>query len=163
MFSHVFKSNHIGYMKTAQVLRLYKNILATVHAMTKSFVQFCSAQDGESTGVNCLVFWAHCEIEKIVMKCQVYNKGIFTILKYFSSYEILECTVDSEWNGVILLCHIQLLSYSFIQVTKTPAFNGLVKSPHTRIVKANNTTHQIKSDDLCTVWPRFAICQQSHS
>ena len=39
-----------------QVLCLYKNILSTVHAMTKLFVPFCSAQDGESTDINCLVF-----------------------------------------------------------------------------------------------------------
>ena len=33
-----------------------KNISTTVHAMTKSFVPFCSAQDGESTDMNCSVF-----------------------------------------------------------------------------------------------------------
>ena len=36
-------------------------ILKTVHAMTKSFAPFCSAQDGESTDMNCSVFWAHCK------------------------------------------------------------------------------------------------------
>ena len=39
-----------------QVLQLDNNISTTVHAMTKSFVPFCSAQDGESTDMNCLVF-----------------------------------------------------------------------------------------------------------
>ena len=38
------------------VLRLHKDILTTVHPMTKSFVPFCSAQDGESVDINCLVF-----------------------------------------------------------------------------------------------------------
>ena len=38
------------------VLRLHKVILTTVHAMTKSFAPFCSAQDGESVDINCLVF-----------------------------------------------------------------------------------------------------------
>ena len=67
--------------------------------MTKLFILFCSAQNGESTDINCLVFWAHCENGKISTKCQVYNKGIFTILDIFSQYEILisfECAVDCE-------------------------------------------------------------------
>ena len=42
------------------MLQLYKNISTTVHAMTKSFVSFCSAQD-EFTDMNCLVFWVRCE------------------------------------------------------------------------------------------------------
>ena len=58
-------------------LILHSNISTTVHAMTKSFVLFCSAQDDESTDMNCLVFWVHCKNGKILMKCQVYNKGIF--------------------------------------------------------------------------------------
>ena len=39
-------------------LTLHKNynISTTVYATTKSFVPFCSAQDGESTDMNCLVF-----------------------------------------------------------------------------------------------------------
>ena len=32
------------------------NISTTIHATTKSFVPFCSAQDGESTDMNSLVF-----------------------------------------------------------------------------------------------------------
>ena len=51
--------------------------------MTKSFVPFCSAQDGESTDMNCLVFLEHCKTGKILMKRQVYYKGIFTDLQYF--------------------------------------------------------------------------------
>ena len=39
--------------------KAFKNISTTVHAMTKSFIPFCSAQDGEATDMNCLVFWAH--------------------------------------------------------------------------------------------------------
>ena len=65
------------------VLCLYENILTTIHAMTKSFLPFCSAQDGESTDMNCLVFWTRCENGKILTKCQVYNKGIFTDFGYF--------------------------------------------------------------------------------
>ena len=34
-------------------LILHKNILTTVHAMTKPFVPFCSAQDSESADINC--------------------------------------------------------------------------------------------------------------
>ena len=60
------------------------SILTTVHAITKSFVPFCSAQDGESTDMNCLVFWAHCKNGKILTKCQVYNKEIYTSLGIFS-------------------------------------------------------------------------------
>ena len=37
-------------------LSLHNNISATVHAMTKWFVLFCSAQDGEFADINCLVF-----------------------------------------------------------------------------------------------------------
>ena len=32
------------------------HILTTIHATTKSFIPFCSAQDCESTDMNCLVF-----------------------------------------------------------------------------------------------------------
>ena len=32
---------------------LHSNISTTIHAMTKSFVPFYSAQDGESTDMNC--------------------------------------------------------------------------------------------------------------
>ena len=42
--------------KTALKLNNYTNISTTIHAMTKSFVPFCSAQDGESTDMNHLVF-----------------------------------------------------------------------------------------------------------
>ena len=38
-----------------------KNILTTLHAMTKLFVSLCSAQDGEFTDINYLVLRAHCE------------------------------------------------------------------------------------------------------
>ena len=38
------------------VLQLYKYFLTTVYAMNKLFVLFFSAQDDESTDVNCLVF-----------------------------------------------------------------------------------------------------------
>ena len=40
-------------------------ILTTVLAMTNPFVPFCSAQDGESAVMNCLVFIAHCKNGKI--------------------------------------------------------------------------------------------------
>ena len=36
--------------------RLKSCTLTTVHAMTKFFVLFCSAQDGESADMNCFVF-----------------------------------------------------------------------------------------------------------
>ena len=38
------------------LLQLYNNILKTIHAMTKSFVLFYSAHNGESTDMNCLAF-----------------------------------------------------------------------------------------------------------
>ena len=59
----------------------HKNISTTVSAITKSFLSLCSAQDGESADMNCLVFWAHCENGKILMKR--YNKGILPILGNF--------------------------------------------------------------------------------
>ena len=54
--------------------------LGTMYATAKPSVPFCLAQGGESTDMNCLVFWAHCENGKIWMKHQVYNKGILPIL-----------------------------------------------------------------------------------
>ena len=62
----------------AQELSKILCILTTVHATTKSFVPFCLPQYVESTDMNCLVFWTHCENGKILTKRQVYNKGIFT-------------------------------------------------------------------------------------
>ena len=53
------------------------------------FVPFCSVQDGESTDINCLVFWAYCENGKILMKHQVYNKRISPILGIF--YKMKYC------------------------------------------------------------------------
>ena len=76
----------------------------TIHAMTKLFVPFCSAQNNESTDMNCLVFWVHCKNGKIWTNHQVYNKGISPILGSFSKYEILislESTVDSQMNDVV--------------------------------------------------------------
>ena len=78
-------------------------ISTTIHAMTKLFVPFCSAQDGESAEINYSVFWAHCENGKNSTKCQVYNKGIFPISSNFLQNEILislKSAVDFEWNGV---------------------------------------------------------------
>ena len=56
---------------------LFINISTTVHATTKQFVPFCSAQDGEFTNTNCLMFQAYCKNGQILMKRQVYNKDIF--------------------------------------------------------------------------------------
>ena len=47
-------ANHIKIPKSN--LQSHNNILTTVHATTKSFVPFCSAQDGESTDMNSLMF-----------------------------------------------------------------------------------------------------------
>ena len=60
-----------------------KIILTAIHTMTKLFVSLCSAQDGESTDINCLLFWAHFKNGKIKIKRQVYNKEIFTDFWYF--------------------------------------------------------------------------------
>ena len=45
-----------------------QSISTTVHATTKLFVLFCSAQDDESADMNCLVFQAHCKNCKILPK-----------------------------------------------------------------------------------------------
>ena len=100
--------------------------------MTKFSLPFCSAQDGESTDMNCLVFWPLCKNGKIWTKHQVYNKGILPILGTFSLCEILissESTFHSEWNGVInfvtscsvveLLAHKNPASYSLVPHTYT--------------------------------------------
>ena len=78
-------SNNMGdSQNTSQKTSMLRNILTTVHATTKLFVPLCSAQDGESDDMNCLAFWAHCKNGKILMKHQVYNKGILSILDSFS-------------------------------------------------------------------------------
>ena len=60
-------------------------ISTIVHAMTKLFVPFCSAQDDESTDINCLVFWEYCKNGKILMKHKVYIIRRFSqILGIFS-------------------------------------------------------------------------------
>ena len=47
-------------------LQALKKLLVstTVHVMTKSFLSLCSAKDGESADMNCLVFWEHCKMAK---------------------------------------------------------------------------------------------------
>ena len=119
-----FSSTWLKYL----CLSCTQTISTTVHAMTKSFVPFCSAQDGESTDMNCLEFWAYCENDKILMKRQVYIiRGFSPILGIFSYYEILislECAVNSEWNGIINF----LLSCSVVKLFNrrnynNPAFN----------------------------------------
>ena len=37
------------------------NISTTIHAMIVLSVPFCPAQNGESTDINCLVFWEDCK------------------------------------------------------------------------------------------------------
>ena len=57
----------------------------------------------ESADTNCLVFWAHWEIGKILMKRQVYNNEFFTNFGYFSELKTLiplEREVDCEWNDI---------------------------------------------------------------
>ena len=79
--------------------KAFKNISTTIHAMTKSFLPFRSAQDGKSTGVNCLVLFEHTAKMAKFAETPIYNKGILLILASFLGYEILlllECTVDSE-------------------------------------------------------------------
>ena len=94
-FNHLcLSSNHI------KIQHKNNNISTTVHAMTKSFVMFCSTQDGESTDVNCLVFWAHCKNGKILTKRQVYNKGIFTNFGYFSLKWDIDITTMCSWSWV---------------------------------------------------------------
>ena len=70
-----------------------QNISASIHATTKLFVPFCSAPDGESDDMICLVFWVYCKNGKIWTKRQVYNKGISPISGIISKYEILIFTI----------------------------------------------------------------------
>ena len=104
-----------------------QNISTIIHATTKLFVPFCSAQDGESTDMNCLVFWAYCKNGKILMKHQVYNKGFFTKFEYFSQYEILislECAVDCEQIGIIN--YVVSCSIVGMKIHKNSGFSGLI-------------------------------------
>ena len=87
-------------------LKQHYDISTTVHATTKSFVPFCSAQDAESVDINCLVFWAHYKNGKILIS--------------------LERTVDSEWNDVISFVVLYSVAKLFIvEITKKSIFNGL--------------------------------------
>ena len=84
-----------------QSTKSHTNISTTVHATTKLFLPFFSTQDGDSTDINCLVFWAHCQSGKFLTKHQVYNKGIFINLGNYEILISLEYMIDSEWNNVI--------------------------------------------------------------
>ena len=68
--------------------------------MPKLFILFCSAQDGESTDINCLVFWAHCEMSKFPQNAKSIIRGFSQFWVIFhNNYEILislECAVDCE-------------------------------------------------------------------
>ena len=60
--------------------------------MTKLFVLFCLAKDGESADINCLVFSAYCKNGKILIKCQVRRFHqclvIFSNMKYCYHYNV---------------------------------------------------------------------------
>ena len=66
----------------------------TIHATTKSFVLFCSAQDGENQHADCFVFLAHCK--NFDRTLSINSKGILLNMGNFKQHEILECSVDSE-------------------------------------------------------------------
>ena len=136
----------------------HNNISTTIHAMTKLFVPFCSAQDGESTDMNCLMFWAHCKIGKILTKQQVYIIRAFSpISGIFEQYEILislECAVDSERNDVIIF----VISCSVAEIFlcknhKNPAFNSLTVT-HKYL---NNRPYMLQQNRLyCSVQLKMA-------
>ena len=63
---------------------MLRNILTTVHAMTKLFVPLSSAQDGESADIELFSILKTSQNGKILMKHQVYNKGISSSLDSFS-------------------------------------------------------------------------------
>ena len=102
-----------------EIYSLTKIILTTLHAITKSVVPFCSAQDGESIDVNCLVFWTFCKNGENQPKFPVYySKGVFINFGKFSLTWEIDITgmyiqsVNSEWNDIlILLCRVLLWSY----------------------------------------------------
>ena len=60
-----------------------QNISTTVLATTKSFVPFCSAQDGKSADINCLVIQAHCQTEKFYQNTKSIIRGFSLILNIF--------------------------------------------------------------------------------
>ena len=72
--------------------------MTAVHAVAKSFAPFSAAYDGESADMNCLVFWVLYKNGKIGVKCQVYNKRIF------SNFGNSECAVDSDVVSNIAEC-----------------------------------------------------------
>ena len=58
----------------------------TIHAMTKSFVLFCPAQDGENQHADCFVFLAHCK--NFDRTLSINSKGIFLNLGNFKQHII---------------------------------------------------------------------------
>ena len=138
-----------------------QNNLTTVHAMTKLFVLFCSAQDGESVDMTSLVFWAHCKKHKIStnIKSIIWNKGIITNFGYFSWYKkliSLKCVhvVDTEWNKEITL----IVLYSVVEIFicrnhKNLAFDGLDVIPHKQTTVCYNSIFDKQKICLwCGAW-----------
>ena len=110
---------------------------------------------------NCLVFWVHCENGKILMKRQVYNKGILPILGTFSLCEILissESTFHPEWNGVINF--VTSCSVVELLVHKNPASYSLV--PHTYTHRDTNMdTTLTYTLCVCTIPQHSWSCESS--
>ena len=83
--------------------------------MAKLFVPFCSTQNGESTDMNCLVFWTHCK------NSQIWMKLVEDYLLFFIDSNI-DIVKMCSWFWVkwqfISLYHVWLLNYSFIVSTK---------------------------------------------
>ena len=69
---------HLAATYWGSWLRLTPAYTLCKHTMANSFALFCWASDAESADKNCLAIWAHCKNGKILTKCQVCNKEIFS-------------------------------------------------------------------------------------
>ena len=70
---------HLSQNPAFNALTLHNNILKIVHAMIKSLVPFCSDKNGESTDMNCLVFWVYWKTDKFWQKAK-------SIIRVFSPF-----------------------------------------------------------------------------
>ena len=85
------------WLLEAEVLQLYKNSSTTVHATTKLIVPLCSAQDGESTDMNCFEHIAKFNEWKAQSIIREFS-SIWSISSQCEILILLECAVDPEWT-----------------------------------------------------------------
>ena len=99
---------------------LHNTISTTVHAMAKLFVLFCSAQDCEAADIKLLSVlralqkWQFWRNTKSIMRRFSSIWVYFNIMRYWYNVQLILGVI--MW--LILLYHVRLQSYSFVEITK---------------------------------------------